>query len=533
MTDQTPVDSREAPLTQHRWGVLLLGALLFLILLMWPTPRGLSPEAQRLGAVTVLMAVYWVTQAIPIAATSLIPIAAYPLLGILSASDACRGYADRNLYLFLGGFLIAIAIEQWGLHQRIALHIISRVGSSPKRIVMGFMLTAATLSMWISNTAATMLMLPIALALISTLRAAVRQSTDRGAEATIDRLTVPLLLGIAYASSCGGLATFVGTPTNLSLRGFWERTFVPEGYPALSIAEWMTVFVPLSGVMLLTAAGVMTHGLKPFADADRLSRSFFRDQLHALGKASPAERRVFVIFLVTALLWIFRRPLVFGDTPLLPDWPSVLTSWMSWLGVNTAYLAEWVDDSTIAIAMACLMFVLPAGERGRNGQATLLCWNKAQTDIPWGMLLLIGSGFAMADAFNATELAKWLGTGFAEAFSGQPLIVLILGVCLMLTFLTEFTTNVATVNTLLPTLAAMSVQLDIDPRLLLIPATVSASCAFMLPIATPPNAIVFGSGKVPMQSMIRYGLILNLCGVVFVTAIMLLLAPRVMHIPLP
>lgn len=523
-----PTADGEAPLVQQRWRAILFGMACFVVILCWPTPSGLSIEGQRLAAVTVLMAVYWVTQPIPIAATSLIPLALYPLLGILSASDACRGYADRNVFLFLGGFIIALSIERWGLHRRIALHVISRIGSSPKRLVLGFMVAAALLSMWISNTAATMLMLPIALALLTTLQ----ETGGTSASTVVDRLTVPLLLGIAYAASCGGVATFVGTPTNLSLRGFWERQFVPEGYAPLSLAEWMAVFLPLTVLMLASASLVMTIGLKPFPDSARQGRGFFRNQLTALGPATPAERRVFAVFVITALLWIFRRPLMFGDLRLLSDWPGLITRLTGLFGRDTGYLTEMVDDSTIAIAMAVLLFLLPCGQP-EHPKEPLMCWKSAERGVPWGMLLLIGSGFTMADAFNETELAGWLGSRFAEAFVGQHFVLLIMGVCLMLTFLTEFTTNVATVNTLLPTLAAMSVQLEIDPRLLLIPATVSASCAFMLPIATPPNAIVFGSGRIPMQAMIRYGLVLNLLGAMFVTAIVIMLGTRVMQIPLP
>jgi solute carrier family 13 (sodium-dependent dicarboxylate transporter), member 2/3/5 len=526
MADQTA--DGEAPLIQQRWLAILFGIASFAVVLCWPTPAGLTVEGQRLAAVTVLMAIFWVAQPIPIAATSLIPLALYPLLGILSASETCRGYADRNVLLFLGGFIIALSIERWGLHRRIALHITSRIGSSPKRLTLGFMLATALLSMWISNTASTLLMLPIALALLSTLR----ETGGPSASQVVDRLTVPLLLGIAYAASCGGVATFVGTPTNLSLRGFWERQFVPEGYAPLSLAEWMAVFVPLTVLMLASASVVMTIGLKPFPDSARQGRNFFRNQLTALGPATPAERRVFVVFVITALLWILRRPLLFGDLLLLPDWPGIVARLAGWFGHDTGYLAEMVDDSTIAVAMAVLLFLLPCGQTDQPKEP-LIRWKHVEQGVSWGMLLLIGSGFTMADAFNETELAAWLGIRFAEVFTGQPLLVLIVGVCLMLTFLTEFTTNVATVNTLLPTLAAMSVELGIDPRLLLIPATVSASCAFMLPVATPPNAIVFGSGKIPMQAMIRYGLVLNLLGAVFVTTIMLVLGTRIMQIPLP
>ncbi len=519
------------------WTMYAVAAILCGGVLLVPTPAGMTVEGQRLTAITLLMAVFWIAQPIPIAVTSFLPLALYPLLGILSAADVSRAYSDHNVFLFLGGFILAMAIERCGLHQRIALHIVSRVGSSPRLIILGFMLTTALLSMWISNTATTMLMLPIALALLSTLRAATQNGndstddkrTDENEEA-IQKMTSPLLLGIAYAASCGGFSTFVGTPTNVSLRGFWERTFVSQGAENLSMAEWMMVFVPLSAMMLLAAWIVMTWSVTPLPNAKQLGKSFFRDRLHKLGKASPTERKVFVLFLITAILWITRKPLEFDTVQVLPDWPSGVNWLASQLGWKADALTSMVQDSTIAMFMATLLFIIPGETNLRGKRRPLMVWSETQPALPWGMLLLIGSGFAMADAFQATKLSDWLGLHIAVLFEGQHVVVLVLGVCLMVTFLTEFTTNVATVNTILPTLAAMSVQLDIDPRLLLIPATISASCAFMLPVATPPNAIVFASGLVPIREMVRYGIILNLIGAVLVTAITFTLATRVMNI---
>lgn len=500
----------------------------FITILLAPTPESMSIEAQRLAATTVFMAIFWLTQPVDIAVTSLVPIAFYPLLGILSASDVSQAYANHNVFLYLGGFAIAVAIEQCGLHKRMALHIISRVGSHPKQIVFGFMLTSAVLSMWISNTATTMMMLPIALALLQTLRESVEQTDVDGNVCPVDQLTIPVLLGIAYAASIGGLSTFVGTPTNVSFLGYWDKNFVAgKGYEALSMAEWMVCFVPLSVSMLFVAGLVMTWGVKPLPNAEQLSKSFFRDRLRSLGRASGTEKRVFTVFIITAMLWVFRKPLMFESVQVLPDWPSAVIWLGATCGANLEFIRTMVQDSTIAMAMASLLFLLP-GEENRNGQrSAILTWKIAEKALPWGMILLIGSGFAMAKGFEQTKLADWLGVEFAELFAGQPTVILILGVCVMVTFLTEFTTNVATVNTLLPTLAAMSLQLDIDPRMLLIPATVSASCAFMLPIATPPNAIIFGSGKVPIGSMIRYGVFLNIVGSVLVTAVTLLLVNRV------
>ncbi|MEW4488480.1 SLC13 family permease [Thalassoglobus sp. JC818] len=514
--------------TRRNWISVAIAILLFVGVICLPTPKGMTAEAHRLAAITVLMATMWLTQPIHIAATSLIPIAAYPFLGILTAKEVSLQYADHNVFLYLGGFAIAVAIERCGLHRRIALHIISRVGSSPRQLVFGFMLTSAILSMWISNTATTMMMLPIALAMLTTLKDALRTSDPEQAKLVGDKLTVPILLGIAYASSIGGLSTFVGTPTNVTFLGFWDQSFVPQGYESLSMAEWMASFVPLSVLMLLATGGVLTIGLPSVKNTEKYGREFFRQQLTDLGRASRTERRVFSVFVMTALLWVLRKPIMFDSYQLLPDWPGICVQLAASLGVDISYLPEYVQDSSIAIAMAMLLFLIP-GDVDSNGESQpLLTWTAAEAGLPWGMILLIGSGFAMAQGFEVTQLGDWLGQRFAEQLQGKSPTVIVAGICLMVTFLTEFTTNVATVNTLQPTLAAMAEQLTIDPRLLLIPAAISASCAFMLPIATPPNAIVFGSGRVPITSMVRYGILLNLVGVVLVTLVTTQLASRMM-----
>ncbi|WP_437227107.1 SLC13 family permease [Planctomicrobium sp. SH661] len=533
MTTSTKETPDETAQKYWLWAGLAAGICSFLGILLAPTPAGLTIEGQRLAAVTVMMAIFWVMQPIPIPATSLIPLALYPLLGILSAKDVSKVYADPNVFLFLGGFLIAIAIERWNLHKRISLHIISRVGSSPRMIVFGFMLTTAVLSMWISNTAAALLMMPIGLALISTLKETLTNVTPDEAERLTSKLTIPLLLGIAYAASCGGFATLVGTPTNVSMRGFWERQFVTQGYPSLSFAEWMIVFVPVMLLMLLSSVVVMCWHVRPFPHSDQLTRGFFRDRLQQLGKATPAEWRVGILFFVTAILWIFREPLVIGNRPILPSWPGMIVTALSWIGINAEFLRKLPDDSTVAISMGLLLFLLPGDRLPSGERPRLLTWADAERNIPWGMLLLFGGGFAMADAFSTTRLSEWIGQGFAGLLQDQPVLVLVLATCSLLTFLTEFTSNTATINTLLPILAAISVQLQIDPRWLMLPATISASCGFMMPVGTPPNALVFSTGKVPMTTMMRYGLILNILSVIFITLAMWFIAPGVMHIPFP
>jgi len=480
------------------------------------------------------MAIFWVTQAIPIAATSLIPLAAYPLLGIQSAKTVSPAYVDASIWLFFGGFVIALGIEKWGLHRRIALHIVHLIGASPRLIVLGFMLATAFLSMWISNTASTMLMLPIALALLTMLAESSRganvvpsglagasPSQNEVSHVAIARLGVAMMLGIAYSASAGGLSTLVGTPTNIAYLT-QARNLFPDA-PVPTMGEWMIVFLPLSAAMLAAAFVVLTWRLPRQLGTMNPERSFFADQIRALGRPSPGERAMLVIFATTAALWIFRKPLVFHvdgqSRTILPGWGPLYESFLSgWLHVDADAASGMLHDSTVAMLMALLMFAL-AAPTSTGRWERLIDWETVEKKMPWGILLLLGGGFAMAKAFGSTGLSAYIGEWLAETLQDAPLVVLLAAVCLLMTLLTEFTSNVATVNTLMPILAGTALALDLDPRLLMIPATVTASCAFMLPIATPPNAIVFSSGRVSMRSMIAHGFLLNILGVILVTAI--------------
>ena len=496
--------------------------------LLLPTPDGMTPAAQRLLAVTALMVVLWLTQAIPIAVTSLIPIAAYPLLGIQNIESVCASYAAPYVFLFMGGFLIAIAIEKWNLHRRMALHIVAALGFGQRRVVFGFMGATAFLSMWISNTASTMLMLPIGLALLTALGDVVAAGDSRpeldslGFPRALSKLSRALLLGIAYGSSCGGLTTPVGTPTNSVFLGFWQR-YAKLGYaPAPSTAEWIAVWLPLSLGMLLSLGCLLTWRLPKLPAADELGRNFFRNRLKELGPARPQEKAVFLIFLTTAALWLFREPLRVGGVTLLPGWGPLLRQFLTthWHAAPEA-VSGAAHDAGVAMTMAVLTFCIPAGRDEHDRRRRLMDWQTAEEHMPWGMLLLVGGGFALADAVDASGLSLWFGDRFQAVFQGAAIWQLVLGVCLLVTFLTEFTTNVVMVNALLPILLAAAISLRIDPRLLLIPATISASCAFMLPIATPPNAIVFGSQRISMRDMMQFGFLLNLIGVVLVTIVAL------------
>ncbi len=503
-------------------GVLLAFVLSIGILFM-PTPEGMPLLAQRTAAISTLMAILWIAAPEQIPVVSLIPIACYPLFGILSAKDVCVAYGASNVFLYLGGFILALAIERQHLHKRIALHIISAIGSRPRQLVFGFLIATAFLSMWISNTATTLLMLPIALALLDTLTdsLAEREGIERStAEATLRPVSIAMLLGVAYAASCGGFATMVGTPTNPVLRGFWEKKYVPLGFAPISSAHWMIVCVPLSLLMLLAVGFVMTRRIPALPSIEPIGRAFFRDRLNELGPMKGGERRVFILFLITALLWIISQEFDLGSR-VIWSWPQMLEQAGLWCGIAPESFPQdfekSVDESTVAIAMAMLLFALP-GNRTPTGESTRLVeWNDVEKKIPWGILLLFGGGFAMAKAFDSSGLSVWLGNSFASTMTGVPLWVLVLGTCAMVTALTEFTSNVACITTLLPVLAATSDKLGVDPRLILIPATISASCGFMMPAGTPPNAIVMGTGRVPIRAMIGYGFFLNMIGVVLVS----------------
>lgn len=513
------------------WG-RAVGAGLFLLIFLWPNDGSSLPlPAQRVAAVAVFMSTLWLTQALPIAATALLPLALFPLCGIQSAADVSKAYVNQQVFLFLGGFIIALGIERWGLHRRIALHIMRALGTNSSRIVLGVMLATGFLSMWISNSASTLLMLPIAISLATSLReiklapAAVSpevSSTTSGSEPSlaktpmparserdraIDALLTALLLGVAYSASIGGFTSLVGTPTNLTFAGHWGASFkdVPNA-PAISAGQWMVAVAPLGAVMMFIAWRVLVWKL-PTIPGTEHGRSFFKDELRRLGAPTRAEYLMLGIFVMTAALWIFRSELKFGETVLFSGWGP----WaQKTLGTATMH------DSTVAIAMALMMFVLPARTDEFGHREYLMDWHSVER-LPWGILLLIGGGFALAGAFDSTGLSNWLGSQMGNLVGGWSPILIVGAVCLLVTFLTELTSNVATVAVLLPVLLDMCRKIDLDPRMMLIPATITASCAFMLPVATPPNAIVFSSGRISISQMARTGVVLNLMGVVLTT----------------
>lgn len=508
---------------------MILGPVLFFTILCSPTPTGMTPEAWRLLAVTALMSSWWLTQAIPIAATSLLPIVLFPLLGIQTSGAVSNAYINKQVFLFLGGFIIALGIEKWGLHERIALHIVRVLGTSLRKVILGFMMATGFLSMWISNTASTLLMTPIGLALVISLqkalgsKAGIRESSSdfqSNPSDTLDRegplgaFGISLMLGIAWSASIGGMTTLVGTVTNVQFVSLWEKGF-PAG-PKVSAGVWLTTFAPVGLVLVLLAWALLTWNLKG-GSTQSVDRTFFTERLRRLGRPSFAEWSMLVVFALTAVLWTFRKPLKFGEEPLVGGWGDIVSSFLiNTLNATPEFAREAVHDSTVAIAMAVLLFLLPSGRRNGNESRRLMDWETAQT-LPWAILLLVGGGFAIADSFDKTGLASWVGDAFAAQVADWPIWMTIMAVCLVLTFLTEFATNVVVVSVILPVLAKASLDLEIDPRLLMLPAAASASCAFMLPIGTPPNAIVFSSGVLSMGDMAKKGFLLNLIGIVLMT----------------
>lgn len=472
---------------------LLLGPCLFVLLLLLPLPEGLSAQAMAVVAVTLLMAVFWISEAIPIPATALFPIALFPLLGVMPTAKVTVSYGNHLIFLFMGGFLIAMAIERWQLHKRIALHTVNLVGVTPNRVILGFMIATAFLSCWISNTASAMLMVTIGMAVLNQLA-----GSEDGHELTQTNFGIALMLGIAYAASIGGVATLIGTPPNAILAGVVEKQY---GY-TIGFAEWMLFAMPLSIVMLALTWFYLTR-IAFRSDVAELpgGKVVIREQLAVLGAMSKQERRVLAVFLFVVAAWLFRGLLPFEA---LRD----------------------VTDSAVAILGALLLFVIPADLK--KGEF-LLDW-KTAVNIPWDIIILFGGGFALAAGFSASGLTEWIGSQLS-LLEGTSLVVLITVVVVMVIFLTEVTSNTATASLLLPVMAGFAMAANVPALSLMAAVALATSFAFMLPVATPPNAIVFSSRQVTIPQMARAGIWLNLVGTVLITLFVTQLLPVVLQLP--
>lgn len=458
----------------------VLGPTVFVVMLLLPPPGDLEPAAWRVAAAAMLLAICWLSEALPVAATALLPLALFPLLDVAPIQQAAAPYANPLIFLFLGGFIIGLAIQRSNLHRRIALTVLNRVGAREDLQIGGFIVATAVLSMWVSNTATAVMMLPVALSIIP-------RDADGKIEPAKAGFATALLLSVAYAANVGGVATLIGTPPNALLAGFMLETYDVE----IGFARWMVIGLPVSGIMLVLCWLLLTRWLYR-VNRNELpgARTAIADALQAMGPPSPAEKRVGMVFALTALLWISR--------PLLTNWfPGLLLS-----------------DTGIAIACALLLFVIPSGA-GRGEY--LMNWQYAER-LPWGVLLLFGGGLSLAAAVADSGLAAGIGAAL-RGLDAWPTIMLVLVVATLIVLLTELTSNTATSATFLPIVAALAVSIGAHPLLLSVPAIVAASFAFMLPVATPPNAIVFSSGAISIPQMVRAGIWLNVLGVITVVAV--------------
>ena len=472
---------------------LLAGPVLAVALLLFSDLEPGRPAVTRAAAVALLMAVWWMTEAVPLAATALLPVVLFPLLGIMDGKKVAPIYFNHVILLFIGGFMVALAMQRWNLHRRIALRVLLWCGVRPRRILLGFMVSTAFLSMWISNTATTMMMVPIVLAVVLKL--------EEGAEG--GRFATGLFLGVAYGASIGGVATLVGTPPNLSFARILNIHF--PGAPEISFASWFLFAFPIS-VLFLFVAWLLLSFLHTGGRQEKpFDRSVLRDQYRALGPLSFEEAVVLADFVLLAFLWLFRSEIRIGDA-VIPGWSGLLPS------------GAFLNDGSVAMGMALLLFLIPA----RCASAGKILDRQTVGKLPWHIILLFGGGFALATGFMESGLSMWFGHRLAGLSAVHPLLLVAI-LCLMITFLTELTSNTATAEMFLPILAALGVAIQVNPLLLMIPATLSCSFAFMLPVATPPNAIVFGTDRVRMTDMVRVGLILNLTGVAIVAGAIYLL----------
>jgi sodium-dependent dicarboxylate transporter 2/3/5 len=474
-----------------RKGISLIGGfVVFLILLLIPAPEGLSEAAWSTAAVTVLMGIWWILEALPISATALLPIVLFPVLGVVSIKEATTPYANPLIFLFMGGFILALAMEKWDLHKRMAIGIVSKVGTKPQSIIIGFIIASSFLSMWVSNTATAIMMLPIAISILKLIE-------DREEE-TGANFAIVLMLSIAYACNIGGMATLIGTPPNALLAGFILENYGVE----ISFIDWMKVGVPVVLISLPLMYLVLVKWVFPVQLKELPGgKALIENELRSLGRISSQEMKVAIVFGLAALFWMF-RPLLSNIIPNL-------------------------SDAGIAMGVSVLLFLIPSGKEKGEG---LLVW-KDTARMPWGVLILFGGGLSMASAISSTGLASWIGAQIS-GLSAWPVVLFVILIIALIVFLTEMTSNTASTAAFLPIMASVAIGLGQNPLLFAIPTALGASCAFMLPVATPPNAIVYGSGKITIPQMTKAGLWLNLMMIALLTVASLTLMSYVFGIEL-
>jgi len=450
-------------------------------------PFGLDTEATNVMAVAVLMITWWIAEALPMPAVALVPLVLFPLMGIAKISDAAAPYANEVVFLFMGGFMIGLGIEKWNLHKRIALSIVQFTGTNGNRILLGFILATGFISMWLSNTATTMMMLPIAASVISVVVAKNENNPQ------LRHFAVCMMLGIAYASNFGGIATIIGTPPNVAYASFISKQLNNE----ISFSAWMLIGVPVSLLLLFSLYIVLIKLFPSRIDSNDEMRLLIKNELAALGPMSIPEKRVLAIFITTALLWIFREV------------------------INNIGIVK-LDDNMIAVFGGLLMFIVPAG-RGVKQNERILVWSDT-SKMAWGILLLFGGGITLAAALEKAGLIKMLGV-WLSSFSGSSVVILVIAVTIISLFISEVMSNVAQVIVFAPVVTGIATATGVDPYMLGIPMTLAASCASMMPMGTPPNAIVFSTGHLKLSEMMKAGLIMNLISILLIILSGLFLVP--------
>jgi len=485
---------------QRKYIGFFLGIFTFLAIFIFTDLEPRKPEVTATLAVAALMAIWWISETIPLAVTALMPLVLFPALGVLDGKAVSETYINHIIFIFIGGFMMALAMEKWNLHKRIALKLLVLIGVSPGRILLGFMIASAFLSMWISNTATTMMMIPIVLSIVVSLEESLTGKS-------ISMYSTGLFLAVAYSASIGGMSTLVGSPTNLVCPRI--LTLLYPGAPDISFTQWIVFTLPISLVMLVAVWLVVYLRFRPRESWGALDRAHFRKQYVALGRVNYEEKVVFVLFLILAGLWIFRKGISINSITL-PGWSTLFKT------------PGFINDGTVAIFVSIILFIWPS--RNRKGER-IMEW-KTASRIPWNIVLLFGGGFALALGYQSSGLAIWFGEQLLWTEGVHPILIL-LAVVAMMSFLTELTSNVASTQMLLPVFASLAISSGNNPLMMMIAATLASSLAFMLPTATPPNAIVFGTERIRISTMVQTGFVLNLIGILVVVAVTWLLGHTV------
>ncbi|MBD1379764.1 SLC13 family permease [Metabacillus arenae] len=475
---------------------LLLGPLLFVLTMLLFSPEGLNHSAKAVLASTLWIAIWWITEAIPIPVTSLLPLVLFPVTKALDGESVASSYGDPIVFLFLGGFLIALSMEKWNLHKRIAIKIVSLIGTSPKRIVLGFMLATGFLSMWVSNTAAVMMMVPIGTAIIYQAAANAKKAQKEGV--SLNTFEKAVIFGIGFSGTIGGLGTLIGTPPNIILAATVKKLYGIE----ISFAQWMFFAAPIVLILVLFSWYYLVNIAFPVKFKELPGgKSLIKDELIRLGKMTFEEIAVLSIFLFAAFMWITRTLL----------WQDHIPG---------------ISDTMIAIFAGTLLFLIPS----KNKEGKILDWDVAR-ELPWGVLLLFGGGLAIAAGFKESGLADWIGKQLIVLEGMNFLIIVIVTTALVL-FLTEITSNTATATMILPILASLAVAINVHPFALMVPAAMAANCAFMLPVGTPPNAIIFATDRITIPEMAKAGFWINMIAIALIVLAVYFILPLIMDITL-